>query len=71
MNPEVLDLIIKGIESLPALFDAGKDIWSRVEQIKALAKAEKDGTLTAADIAKVRAQFDANLDDFNEPMDPE
>jgi hypothetical protein len=32
------------------------------------AQGAKDGTLTDADIAKVRAQFDADLDDFNEPM---
>jgi len=70
MNPIVLDLIIKGLESLPTLFDAGIDIWNRVNQIKALAKAEKDGTLTKADIAEIRSDFDAQLDDFNKPMDP-
>ncbi len=68
MNPVVLDLIIKGVSSLPALVGAGIDIFNRVEQIKALAQGAKDGTLTHADIAKVRAQFDADLDDFNEPM---
>ena len=70
MNPIVLDLIIKGLESLPTLFDAGVDIWNRVEQIKALAQAEKDGTLTKADIAAVRAKFDADLEDFNKPIGP-
>jgi len=70
MNPIVLDLIIKGLESLPTLFDAGIDIWNRVNQIKALAEAEKDGTLTKADIAKIRSDFDAELDDFNKPMGP-
>ena len=70
MNPIVLDLIIKGLESLPTLFDAGVDIWNRVNQIKALAEAEKDGTLTKADILKIRADFDAELDDFNKPMGP-
>jgi hypothetical protein len=69
MNPIVLDLIIKGVESLPALVEAGINIYNRVNQIKALAQGAKDGTLTPADIAKVRAEFDANLADFNEPMD--
>ena len=69
MNPIVLDLIIKGVESLPALVEAGINIYNRVEQIKALAQGAKDGTLTKADIAKVRAQFDADLDDFNKPID--
>ena len=69
MNPIVLDLIIKGVESLPALVEAGIDIYNRVNQIKALAQGAKDGTLTPADIAKVRAQFDSDLDDFNTPID--
>ena len=69
MNPIVLDLIIKGVESLPALVDAGIQIYTRVNQIKALAQGAKDGTLTHADIAKVRADFDTNLDDFNKPID--
>jgi len=68
MNPVVLDLIIKGVESLPALVEAGINIYNRVEQIKALAQGAKDGTLTKADIAKIRAQFDADLDDFNTPI---
>ena len=68
MNPIILDLIIKGVESLPALVEAGINIYNRVEQIKALAQGAKDGTLTPADIAKVRAAFDADLDDFNEPI---
>ena len=68
MNPIVLDLIIKGVESLPALVEAGINIYNRVEQIKALAQGAKNGTLTKADIVKVRAQFDADLDDFNRPL---
>lgn len=68
MNPAVLDLIIKGVASLPSLVEAGINIYNRVEQIKALAQGAKDGTLTPDDIAKVRAQFDADLDDFNTPM---
>ena len=68
MNPIVFDLIIKGVESLPALVEAGYNIYNRVEQIKALAQSAKDGTLTHADIVKVRAQFDADLDNFNEPL---
>jgi hypothetical protein len=68
MNPVVLDLIIKGVESLPAMVEAGINIYNRVQQIKTLAQGEKDGTLTKTDIAKVRIQFDANLDDFDTPM---
>jgi hypothetical protein len=69
MNPVVLDLIIKGVSSLPTLVEAGINIYNRVEQIKKLAQGAKDGTLTKADIVKVRAEFDANLADFNDPME--
>jgi hypothetical protein len=68
MNPIVLDLIIKGVESLPSLVEAGISIYNRVAQIKALAQGAKDGTLTPADIGRVRMQFDADLDDFNQPI---
>lgn len=68
MNPEIADLIIKGLTALPLLVDAGVSIYNRVEQLKTLTQGAVDGTLTAADIAKIRADFDANLDDFNTPI---
>jgi hypothetical protein len=69
MNPIVFDLIIKGVESLPALFEAGIDVYHRIQQIKELAQKAKDGTLTKADIVKARSDFDTNIADFNEPME--
>lgn len=71
MNPAVLDLILKGVQSLPVLFNAGADIWARVQEIETLAQKAKAGTLTHADIVATRAKFDATLDDFNKPMDPQ
>jgi hypothetical protein len=68
MNPEVLELIIKGVSAIPAMIEAGISVVQRIEQIKALAQGAKDGTITDAYIAKIRAQFDADLDDFNTPM---
>lgn len=68
MNPEILDLIIKGVADLPSLIDAGINVFNRIEQIKTLAENAKAGTVTAADIAKIRAQFDADLADFNTPI---
>jgi histone H3/H4 len=68
MNAAILDLIIKGVESLPALVEAGVSIYNRVQQIKDLAKSAKAGTVTHEDIVRIRAQFDAELDDFNQPI---
>lgn len=70
MNQQALDLIIKLASSIPTMVDTGFNIYNRVEQIKALAQKTKDGTLTHADIVKIRSDFDAELADFNKPMDP-
>jgi hypothetical protein len=69
MNPAVIDLIIKGVESLPALVDAGVSIYNRVQTIKGLAEGAKAGTpITPAEIAKIHAQFDADWDEFDKPI---
>lgn len=65
---EIFELIAKGVSLLPTLVRAGVDITNRVEQLTTLAKGGADGSLTDADIAKIRADFDANLAEFNEPM---
>jgi hypothetical protein len=70
MNPAIFDLIEKGLLLLPALVDAGIKITTQVEQLIALNKAAAGGTpITDAELAKIRADFDAALDDFNSPME--
>jgi len=64
----IFALIAQGVSLLPVLIQAGIDVTQRIQQIEALAKGGVDGTITDADLAKVRAQFDADLADFNEPM---
>jgi hypothetical protein len=64
----VFVLIEKGLTLLPLLIQAGVDIAPKVEQLIALAKAGSAGTLSDADIAKIRADFDTDLDQFNQPM---
>jgi|GEM_PF-6024204 hypothetical protein len=69
MNPEIFDLIEKGLTLLPLLVDAGINITTKVEQLLALNKAAAGGTpISAADLAKIRADFDSDLDDFNTPI---
>jgi hypothetical protein len=69
MNPEIFDLIEKGLTLLPILVDAGINITTKVEQLLALNKAAAGGTpISATELAKIRADFDVDLDDFNTPI---
>lgn len=65
----IFDLIAKGVALIPVLVEAGIDITKKVQQIKALADAGKNGTVISdEELAKIRADFDTSLDDFNEPL---
>ena len=66
MSPEIIELIVKGLTLLPTLVEAGIDITQRVQQLIVLSK---DGaSLSDAEIAKIRADFDSDLADFNTPI---
>lgn len=66
----IFELIEKGITLIPTLVQAGLDITAKVQQIKKLAEAGKNGTMISdEDLAKIRADFDADLDDFNKPIE--
>ncbi len=64
----ILELIAKAVQVLPTLVEAGINIKQRVDQIKDLAEAAKNGTATHDMIKKVRDQLDADLDEFNSPL---
>ena len=69
MNPAIFTLIEQGLTLLPALVEAGINITTRVQQLIALNKAAASGTpISDADLAKIRADFDADLADFNTPI---
>lgn len=65
---QILALVAQFLTLLPALIEAGVDITQRLKQLAALSQAGAAGTATADDVAKIRAQFDADLDDFNTPI---
>jgi hypothetical protein len=70
MNTAVIfDLIAKGVSLLPILVEAGIDIKARVDQLTTLAKGGAAGTITDEDLAKIRSDFDSDLDSFNAPID--
>jgi len=64
----IFQLIEQGLTLLPVLIQAGINIDQRIEQLIALSKGGAAGTITDEDLAKIRAQFDADLDSFNAPM---
>lgn len=69
MDPVVIfELIAKGVSLLPTLVSAGVDITQRVQQLIALSKGGAEGTLDDAAIAKIRADFDADLAEFNSDL---
>lgn len=66
----IFDLIEKGVTLLPKLIEAGIDVTQKIQQIKALADAGKRGEMISDEqLAKIRSDFDADLADFNKPMD--
>lgn len=70
MDPVLIfELIEKGLTLLPTLVEAGIDINNRVQQLIALSRGGAAGTLSEAEIAKIRADFDADLAEFNAPID--
>jgi hypothetical protein len=69
MNPAIFQLIEQGLTLLPVLVEAGINITQRVQQLIALNKSAATGVpISDADLAKIRADFDQDLSDFNSPM---
>jgi len=70
MNPAIFDLIEKGLTLLPILVEAGIDITTKVQQLLTLNKAAASGgVISDAELANIRASFDADLDSFNQPIE--
>lgn len=70
MNPAIFDLIEKGLTLLPILVEAGIDITAKVQQLLTLNKAAASGgVISDAELASIRASFDADLDSFNQPIE--
>lgn len=70
MDPVLIfTLIEKGVTLLPTLVSAGIDITQRVNQLIALSKGGAEGTLSDDEVAKIRADFDADLAEFNKPLE--
>lgn len=66
---QILALVGQGLALLPVLIETGTNVVARIEQMSALASAGANGTITDAQIAAYRAQLDADLADFNTPIE--
>lgn len=64
----IFQLIEQGLTLLPVLVSAGIAIDERVEQLLALNKAAAGDPISDVDLAKIRADFDQDLADFNTPL---
>ena len=72
MNTElVLKLIAAAVAALPALIEAGVNVYDRIQKIQKLAEDAAKGTVTQTQVDDVRAQLDRDLDEFNSPLPPE
>lgn len=72
MNTElILKLIATAVAALPALIEAGANVYDRIQKIQKLAEDAAKGTVTQTQIDDVRTQLDRDLDEFNSPMPPE
>lgn len=69
MNTElVLKLIAAAVAALPALIEAGVNVYDRIQKIQKLAEDSAAGTVTQEQIDSIRAQLDRDLDEFNSPL---
>jgi len=69
MNQQIFVLIEKGLTLIPILIESGISITSTVKHLLALNKAAASGgKIAPEELAKIRADFDADLDDFNKPL---
>lgn len=64
----ILALVAQAVALLPTLISTGVDVYKRIQQIKDLADAGANGTVTDEMVKAVRDQLDADLADFNTPI---
>ena len=62
---KALEILIKGLAALPVIIKGGGDIVDRIGRMQKLAEDIKAGRVTKEQIAAIRAQLDADLDEFN------
>lgn len=67
---KILDILQKGLQTIPLLIQAGGTVLPLITRLTAVAKGGQDGTVTDAELRDLEADLDAALDEFNSPMPP-
>lgn len=66
---KIFDLIEKGLVLLPTLIEGGVNVGDRIQKLISLSKQGAAGhPISDEELAKIRSDFDADLDDFNNPI---
>lgn len=67
---KILEILQKGLETIPLLIKAGATVAPLIMRLTAVAKGGQEGTVTDAELRDLEADLDAALDEFNSPMPP-
>lgn len=65
----IFALISKGLALLPILIQAGQEVGTIFQNLKALADSAQAGTVTDEQVSTLEAELDAAIAQFNEPME--
>lgn len=65
----ILTLVAKGVSVVEMLIDAGKNAAPAINVVKNLITGAQQGTITDEELASLEAQLDAQIDDFNTPIE--
>lgn len=64
----IFALIEKGLAILPLLISAGEEVGTVITNLRNLASAAQNGTVTDDQVNTLEADLDAAIAKFNEPM---
>lgn len=70
MDPlAIIALITKGLTIANMALEAGKDAAPIIKTILGVSEATQDGTVTEEQLAELEALLDAEIAEFNKPME--
>ena len=67
---KILEILQKGLQTIPLLIQAGGTVMPLITRLAAVAKGGQDGTVTDAELRDLEADLDAALDRINTPLPP-
>jgi len=67
---KILDILQKGLQTLPILIQAGGTVMPLIQRLIAVTKGGQDGTVTDKELSDLERDLDAALDEFNSPLPP-